>query len=84
MTDNSINTATRGRRDEHRGRRRPAGGPQPRPQGIDLPRDDLITLFFVAPILYMVIGSLKPADKVLNGLSGFKPEPLPAQLHRRL
>ena len=44
----------------------------------------LITLFFVAPILYMVIGSLKPADKVLNGLSGFKPEPLPAQLHRRL
>ncbi len=30
-----------------------------------------ITLFFVAPILYMFIGSLKPSDKVLNGLGGF-------------
>lgn len=35
-----------------------------------------LSLFFVAPILYMFIGSLKPADKVLNGLSGFKPESL--------
>lgn len=31
------------------------------------------SLLFVAPILYMVIGSFKPADEVLNGLSGFAP-----------
>lgn len=36
----------------------------------------LITVFFVSPILYMFIGSLKPADKVLNGLGGFKLESL--------
>lgn len=36
----------------------------------------VITLFFVAPILYMIIGSLKPSDKVLNGLAGFIPESL--------
>ncbi len=35
-----------------------------------------VTLFFVSPIIYMFIGSLKPADKVLNGLSGFKLESL--------
>lgn len=35
-----------------------------------------VTLIFVSPILYMFIGSLKPADKVLNGLSGFKLEDL--------
>jgi len=34
----------------------------------------VITLVFVAPILYMVIGSFKPSDKVLNGLAGFIPE----------
>ena len=33
----------------------------------------VITLFFVAPIVYMFIGSLKPTDKVLNGLGGFSP-----------
>lgn len=35
-----------------------------------------ITLFFVAPILYLFIGSLKPSDKVLNGLAGFAPTDL--------
>jgi multiple sugar transport system permease protein len=35
-----------------------------------------ITVVFIAPILYMLIGSFKPADKVLNGLAGFKPESL--------
>jgi len=33
----------------------------------------VITLFFVAPILYMFIGSLKPTDKVLDGMHGFAP-----------
>lgn len=33
----------------------------------------MLTILFVAPILYMFIGSLKPTDKVLDGLSGFVP-----------
>ena len=33
----------------------------------------LITLLFAAPIVYLVIGSLKPTDKVLDGLHGFLP-----------
>lgn len=36
----------------------------------------LITIIFVAPILYMFIGSLKPANKVLNGVAGFLPTDL--------
>lgn len=32
-----------------------------------------VSLLFVSPILYMLIGSLKPADEVLNGLGGFAP-----------
>ncbi len=36
----------------------------------------IVTLIFMAPIIYMVIGSFKPSDKVLNGLSGFVPEDL--------
>ncbi|GAA2156795.1 carbohydrate ABC transporter membrane protein 2 (CUT1 family) [Humibacillus xanthopallidus] len=36
----------------------------------------VLAVFFIAPILYMFIGSLKPADKVLNGLAGFIPESL--------
>lgn len=36
----------------------------------------LVTLFFVAPIVYMFIGSLKPTDKVLDGLGGFTPSNL--------
>jgi len=35
-----------------------------------------LTVLFVAPIAYMIIGSLKPSDKVLAGLSGFKPQDL--------
>ncbi len=33
----------------------------------------LITLFFIAPIAYLFIGSLKPSDEVLNGIAGFLP-----------
>lgn len=36
----------------------------------------VLTLFFFAPIAFMFIGSLKPTDKVLNGLGGFVPESL--------
>ena len=36
----------------------------------------LVTLLFFAPIAYLLIGSLKPDDKVLNGLAGFIPESL--------
>ena len=34
----------------------------------------LITLLFFAPIAYLIIGSFKPDNKVLNGLAGFVPE----------
>jgi multiple sugar transport system permease protein len=33
----------------------------------------VVTAFFVAPILYMLIGSFKPADEVLDGMKGFLP-----------
>jgi multiple sugar transport system permease protein len=33
----------------------------------------VVSLLFISPILYMLIGSLKPADEVLNGLAGFAP-----------
>ena len=33
----------------------------------------LLALLFAAPIIYMIIGSFKPSDKVLNGLAGFLP-----------
>ena len=36
----------------------------------------LVTLLFFAPIAYLLIGSLKPDDKVLDGLGGFIPESL--------
>ena len=39
----------------------------------------LATLFFISPILYMVIGSFKPAEEVLNGLAGFIPKNLSLQ-----
>jgi multiple sugar transport system permease protein len=32
-----------------------------------------LSLFFLAPILYLLIGSLKPSQDVLNGLAGFLP-----------
>ena len=32
-----------------------------------------LSLFFIAPILYLFIGSLKPSSEVLNGLAGFLP-----------
>jgi multiple sugar transport system permease protein len=33
----------------------------------------LLALFFMAPIIYLFIGSLKPSQEVLNGLAGFAP-----------
>jgi multiple sugar transport system permease protein len=36
----------------------------------------VLGVVFVGPILYMVIGSLKPSDEVLAGVSGFKPSHL--------
>jgi multiple sugar transport system permease protein len=40
------------------------------------------TLLFSAPILYLIIGSLKPDDQVLNGLSGFAPTGLSLNNYR--
>lgn len=36
----------------------------------------VISLVFAAPIIYMIIGSFKPSEKVLNGLAGFLPTDL--------
>ena len=33
----------------------------------------LLALVFVAPVAYLVIGSLKPSDQVIDGLAGFAP-----------
>ncbi|MFN8619792.1 MAG: carbohydrate ABC transporter permease [Chloroflexota bacterium] len=33
----------------------------------------ILSLIFIAPILYLLIGSLKPSNEVLNGLAGFLP-----------
>src|SRR6266508_2293550 len=33
----------------------------------------VLTLLFVAPIVYMIVGSLKPDTEVLDGLGGFVP-----------
>lgn len=51
-------------------------GPSPVRKVISYLLMGTLTLFFVAPILYMFIGSMKPADQVLNGLAGFLPENL--------
>jgi multiple sugar transport system permease protein len=36
----------------------------------------LVAILFAAPILYLIIGSLKPSGQVLDGLSGLKPSGL--------
>ena len=51
-------------------------GPGPVRKALNYLVMTLVTLFFVAPILYMFIGSLKPTDKVLDGLNGFSPSNL--------
>jgi multiple sugar transport system permease protein len=51
-------------------------GPSPARKALSYAGMALITLFFFAPILFMFIGSLKPTDKVLNGLGGFTPDSL--------
>ncbi|MFJ8779434.1 carbohydrate ABC transporter permease [Streptomyces sp. NPDC102476] len=33
----------------------------------------ILAFIFVLPVLYLLLGSLKPSDEVLNGLSGFLP-----------
>lgn len=33
----------------------------------------VLALLYVLPVIYLLIGSLKPSDQVLNGLSGFVP-----------
>ena len=36
----------------------------------------IITIFYISPIMYMVIGSFKPTTEVLGGLRGIFPEHL--------
>jgi multiple sugar transport system permease protein len=74
----SIDTAAAATRKTAAGTQVAVGrlGPSPARKALSYLVMTLITVFFVAPILYMFIGSLKPAGKVLNGLGGFKPESL--------
>jgi multiple sugar transport system permease protein len=51
-------------------------GPGPLRRALDYAVMLVITAFFVAPIVYMFIGSLKPTDRVLDGLGGFSPSHL--------
>jgi multiple sugar transport system permease protein len=51
-------------------------GPGPLRKGFSYLVLTAIALVFAAPIAYMIVGSLKPADKVLGGLSAFKPDDL--------
>ncbi len=43
-----------------------------------------VTLVFFAPIAYLLVGSFKPNDKVLNGVAGFLPEGLSFANYRRV
>ncbi len=54
----------------------PRLGPSPARKGLDYLVLILVAAIWFGPIYYMVIGSLKPADKVLNGLKGFLPQDL--------
>ncbi|MCY9783487.1 carbohydrate ABC transporter permease [Nocardiopsis sp. EMB25] len=45
-------------------------------RGLDYLLMSTVTLLFASPILYMVVGSLKPDDQVLDGLAGFVPRNL--------
>lgn len=42
----------------------------------------VLALLFVLPVLYLVIGSFKPSDEVLSGLSGFVPNHLTLRNYR--
>jgi multiple sugar transport system permease protein len=45
-------------------------------RGRDYTMLTLLALLFFAPIYYLLLGSLKPSDKVLNGFAGFLPTDL--------
>lgn len=49
---------------------------RPRPRVLRHVVMTVLTLLYVSPILYLLIGSLKPSSEVLGGLSGFVPEQL--------
>lgn len=44
----------------------------------------VVTLIFFTPIAFLVIGSFKPNDKVLDGLGGFRPQDLNLENYRRV
>jgi multiple sugar transport system permease protein len=44
----------------------------------------VLALLYVLPVLYLVIGSFKPSDEVLNGLSGFVPTQLTLRNYERV
>lgn len=42
----------------------------------------VLAVLFVAPVYYLLVGSLKPTDRVLDGLAGFVPTGLTLQNYR--
>lgn len=42
----------------------------------------IVTIFYVSPILYMIVGSFKPSAEVLNGVSGLIPRNLSLDNYR--
>jgi multiple sugar transport system permease protein len=51
-------------------------GPSPARRALSYLLLAALTLLFIAPLAFMFIGSLKPSEKVLDGLGGFIPEDL--------
>ncbi|MBQ0987032.1 carbohydrate ABC transporter permease [Streptomyces sp. F63] len=45
-------------------------------RGLDYAVLSVLSLLFALPVIYLFIGSLKPSDQVLSGLSGFVPTDL--------
>jgi multiple sugar transport system permease protein len=54
----------------------PQIGPSPARRALSYLLLAALTLLFIAPLAFMFIGSLKPSEKVLDGLGGFIPEDL--------
>lgn len=67
LTQNQIDDAARVRRRQRRGNTKRA---------LKYALTTAVTLVFFAPIYYLLVGSLKPNDEVLDGFGGFIPKNL--------
>ena len=67
LTQNQIDDAARVRRRQRRGTTK---------RSLKYALTTAVTLVFFAPIYYLLVGSLKPNDQVLDGFGGFVPKNL--------